>query len=242
MKIKGGRALYGEAIGIITVDTAFPRIPGDVGNASTYKFPVRFKTVKGSSVRRVVKECARGLLESFIETAQELEKEGVRAITTSCGFLVIFQKEIADAVSIPVFTSSLLQVPLVHNLLGRGRKVGIITADSSSLTEKHLKSAGIDSISVVIGGMENEPEFGRVFFGNEIEMDVQKIEDEVVNVSKGLISHNPDVGAIVFECTNLPPYASAVQNATGLPVFDIVTFTNYIYEAVVRKKDINGFM
>ena len=85
------------------LDTVFPRIPGDIGNAATFSFPVRYKVVKGASPQRVVKEADTRLLEPFIEAARSLEKEGVKAIGTSCGFLAIFQRELADAVDIPVF-------------------------------------------------------------------------------------------------------------------------------------------
>src|SRR5450830_1704998 len=115
--VYSSRCNYGELIGIIMLDTVFPRIPGDVGNATTFPFPVRYKRVNGASVKRVVKEADPQLLQPFIEAAQELEMEGVKAITTSCGFLVMFQKQIADAVKIPVLTSSLLQVPFVSKLL-----------------------------------------------------------------------------------------------------------------------------
>jgi len=237
----GGRTHYGEAIGIITLDTTFPRIPGDIGNASTFDFPVKLRTVKGASIDRVVKQGDRTLLEPFVDTAKRLEKEGVRAVTTTCGFLALFQDEIAASVRIPVFTSSLMQVPLVYKMLGRGRKVGIITADSDSLSQKHLTAAGIDSsIPLAIEGMQDQKEFSRLL-GNERELEPDKIEAEIVNVAKKLASENSDMGAFVLECANLPPYSSAVQRATGLPVFDLVTLTNYAYMAVVSRP-FKGFM
>jgi len=237
----GGRTHYGEAIGIITLDTTFPRIPGDIGNASTFSFPVKLRTVKGASIDRVVKQGDRTLLEPFIDTAKGLEKEGVRAVTTTCGFLALFQDEIAASVRIPVFTSSLMQVPLVYKMLGKGHKVGIVTADSDSLSQKHLTAAGIDpSIPLAIAGMQDQKEFSRLL-GNESELEPDKIEAEIVNVAKKLASENPDMGAFVLECANLPPYSSAIQRATGLPVFDLVTLTNYVYMAVVSRP-FKGFM
>jgi Asp/Glu/hydantoin racemase len=187
------------------------------------------------------------LLRSFIESAEELEKEGVKAITSSCGFLAMFQKEIADAVSIPVFTSSLMQVPLVYSMLKVDQKVGVITALKRSLTRRHLAAIGIESIPMAIAGMDNAKEFMRAIHGyayvstEKPTMDVRKIEIEMVEVTKELVEQNPDVGAIVFECANMPPYAVAVQKATNLPVFDIVTLTNMVYEAVVRKR-IHGWL
>jgi len=241
LRVIGGRTHYGEAIGIITLDTTFPRIPGDIGNASTFSFPVKLRTVKGASIDRVVKQGDRTLLEPFIDTAKGLEKEGVRAVTTTCGFLALFQDEIAASVRIPVFTSSLMQVPLVYKMLGKGHKVGIVTADSDSLSQKHLTAAGIDpSIPLAIAGMQDQKEFSRLL-GNESELEPDKIEAEIVNVAKKLASENSDMGAFVLECANLPPYSSAIQRATGLPVFDLVTLTNYVYMAVVSRP-FKGFM
>ncbi|MFQ5711156.1 MAG: aspartate/glutamate racemase family protein [Candidatus Geothermarchaeales archaeon] len=237
---KGGRTHYGEAIGILILDTKFPRIPGDIGNASTFDFPVRLRVVKGASVDRVVRQADPDLLNPFIQAARELESEGVKAITTSCGFLVLFQDELARAVGIPLFTSNLLVVPLVYELTGK--RVGIITASSESLTERHLRAAHIDpSIPIAVAGLEGQPEFGRAILGNSDSMDIDKVEGEVVDVAITLAKNHRDLGSFVLECHNLAPYSAAIQEALELPVFDIVTFTRFIYEAVVKRR-FTGFM
>ena len=238
--IKGGRPCYGESIGVLILDTKFPRVPGDVGNASTFNFPVRLKVVKGASVNKVVREGDLSLLEPFIKAARELESEGVRAITTSCGFLVLFQDQLARAVNVPVFTSNLLVIPLVYNLTGR--RVGIITACSETLTEKHLRAAKVDkNIPVAIVGLENYPEFRRVVLENSDSMDQNKIEKEVVESAIKLTEKHPDIGSIVLECHNLAPYSATVQEAVKLPVFDIISFVNFVHSSVVKKK-FTGFL
>jgi len=239
--VEGGRNLYGQAIGIIMLETVFPRIPGEMGNATTWDFPVEYRIVKGASPQRVVREADSRLLEPFVEVAKDLERMGVRAITTNCGFLIIFQKEIADAVDIPVFTSSLMQVPLVYQMLKSDQKVGIIAVDSRSLTQKHLMAARADSIPTVIVGTEDEEEFTNVMIGNIPRLDIEKARAELVKTAKKLISEHPEVGAIVLECTNMPPYARAIQKEVNLPVFDMITLTNMVYEVVVRKEYV-GFM
>lgn len=233
MIVKGGRTNYGEAIGILMLDTKFPRIPGDIGNALTFDFPVKYKKVKGATSQRVVREADPSLIAPFIEAARELEEEGVLAITTSCGFLAIFHEYLADAVSIPVFTSSLLQVPIVFRMLKKGQKVGIMTASKPHLTELHFKGAGIKDIPLVIYGMEEQEEFPAVFLDQKETLDIEKAESEMVQVATKMVSENPDVGAIVFECTNMPPFRKAVQQAVNLPVFDIVTLMNYVYDSVI---------
>jgi Asp/Glu/hydantoin racemase len=233
MKIRGGTTLYGHIIGIIVLDTRFPRVPGDIGNASTWPFPVRYRVVPQASPERVVRQQAEGLLAPFLEAARELVADGVRAITTSCGFLSLYQHEIAAAVPVPVFTSSLLQLPLVARMLRPDQKVGVLTIDSRFLTEAHLQAVGAECVPLVIAGLETEKELTHVLIDNEPELDVQEAEAEMVHVARRMISDHPEVGAIVLECTNMPPYARAVQQATGLPVFDIVTLTYWVYRAFI---------
>jgi Asp/Glu/hydantoin racemase len=232
--VRGGKNYYGLAIGILMLETKFPRIPGELGNATTWNFPVLYKVVKGASPQRVVRENDPSLLEPFLEAARELEREGVRAITTSCGFLAMFQKEMAAAVNIPVFTSTLLMVPLVYKMLRPEQKVGIITVNSQTLDHRHMQGAGAGDIPVVITGLESEIEFVSAMLDNRLELDVDLAREEHIRVARRLVAENPDVGAIVLECTNMPPYARDIQAATGLPVFDIVTLVNMVYHSVVK--------
>ncbi len=235
-KVTGGKNIYGYPIGILMLETQFPRIPGDIGNATTWDFPVLYKIVKKATPDLVVRKGAPGLLEPYIRAAQELEKEGVRAITTNCGFLVLFQKEMASAVNIPVFTSSLMQVPLAYVMIKPSQKVGIITIHSKSLTQKHLSCVGADQIPHVIYGTEGEEEFSRVILDDEMELDVDKSREELVRVAKRMLLEHPEVGAVVLECTNMPPYAATIQKEINLPIFDIYTLVIMVYHAVVKKE------
>jgi len=233
MKVKGGQNIFGFSVGILMLDTRFPRIPGDMGNASTFSFPVLYHRVRGASPDRVVRHGQRELLPAFIEGARTLEREGVRAVTTNCGFLAKFQSEVAASVSIPVFTSSLMLVPLVHRMLPPGRAVGIMTVDASSLRPEHYTGAGIaKDIPTVVAGMETEKEFTRVMLDNELELDVEAARQEHLTVARCLVEAHPEIGAIVLECTNMPPYRADIQAATGLPVFDITTLVRMVHDAV----------
>src|SRR5947199_6983461 len=138
-RVRGGFNQYGFTVGILMLDTRFPRIPGDMGNAQTFPFPVRYHRVAGADPERVVRGGAAALLPAFIEGARTLEDEGVGAITTNCGFLAKFQRELTASVSVPVFTSSLMLVPLVHRMLPASRRVGVMSVDASSLTREHLE-------------------------------------------------------------------------------------------------------
>src|SRR5262249_6963514 len=155
--------------------------------------------------------------------------EGVGAITTSCGFLARFQDALAACVRVPVFTSSLLLVPLVHRLLPADRAVGIMTVDASALHAEHFAGAGIRAdMRIHVAGMETEKEFSRVLLGDLPTLDVDAARAEHVRVVKRLVAAHPDVGAIVLECTNMPPYRADIQEATRLPVYDITTLVRMI--------------
>lgn len=234
------RRSFGQAIGLLLLDTVYPRIPGDIGNATTYPFPVRFKVVKGVHLEDIMCEKPDiSVCRRFIEEAKELEGEGVRAITTSCGYFIYFQEEIANAVNVPVFTSSLIQVPFVAKILGKNKRVGIICASSKYLTKTHLRKAGIDdSMSVAVAGLDRKWSMVR---GQDPNKRLDGFERALPKVAKELVLNHPDIGALVFECTNFAPGAAAVQEATGLPVFDIVTLIYMIHDAVVRKR-YTGYM
>lgn len=233
---------YGESIGILILDASYPCVPGNVGNASTFDFPVRYKVVKNASIDRLLNRRDPSLIAPFIESARELQSEGVRAVTGACGFMALFQRQVADALNIPVFLSSLLQVRFIHHMLPKGRKIGIVSADSSALTPEHFSNVGISpDIPLVLGGMENQREFREAVLLEKGSLDSDQIQREVVDVALQMIRKDPDIGAIVLECSDLPPYAAAVQAAVNLPVFDFITMIQYVHSALVRKP-FQGFM
>ena len=156
----GGKSLYGARVGILMLQTRFPRIPGDMGNAETWPFPVLYKVVPGASSRRVVCDKAEGLLDEFLAAAGELVRLGADGITTTCGFLSLYQREISARVRVPVATSSLMQIPLIERALPPGKRVGVLTVSAANLTEQHLLAAGADPATPVVGtdnGSESSP-------------------------------------------------------------------------------------
>jgi len=236
MILTGGTNVCGIPIGILCLETYYGKVPGHIRNATTFDFPVVYKVVNGSTPKKVVDEADPSLLEPFIEAARELEQEGVRAITSSCGFLVLFQRELADSVSVPVYISGLIQVPMVHCMLRRDQKVGIFAAKKNKLTEEHLRAVGADAVPVCIAGMDEQEEFCDVIIdGKRKELNMDRLEKEVLSVVDILVRENPDMGALVLECTDLVPFAHLIQQRADVPIFDIITLTNMVYEAVLRK-------
>lgn len=230
--ITGHKAFYGQPIGILMMDCLIPRLPGDIGNAFTFDFPVRYKVVSGSTTDRVILNPDYTLLDVFIDAARDLEQEGVRAITTSCGYLALFQEEMADAVSVPIFTSSLIQAPMVARMLRKDQRVGILVADSRTISDDHFRAAGID-FPVVVKGSENHPAFYDVFpTDTTLDLDYPECRRQVVAMVCDLLEEHPEVGAIVCEGSNFALFRPDVQGATGIPFFDIVTLTRMVYQGV----------
>src|ERR1700719_4271935 len=157
----GGKAIYGARLGILMLEARFPRIPGDMGNAETWPFPVLYRVVKGASPERVVKDKAAGLLDAFLDAARDLVETGADGITTNCGFLSLFQRELASHVDVPVATSSLMQAPFIESVLPPGKRVGILTVSAASLTPRHLEAIGVRP-DIAIAGTEGGREFTRV--------------------------------------------------------------------------------
>lgn len=232
----GGRTTYGHVLGVLMLDTRFPRPVGDIGNAGTWPFPVLYRVVEGATQSEVVGDREGRYLQPFVDAARELEAAGVRIISTSCGYLAQFQRELAARVTIPVVTSSLLQVPLVASLVGPERPIGILTV-SDELGERHFRAAGFgaDTIPLAIGILPRDSEFVSVhgaFDGVRTEAATDVMAAEVLASARRLVAETPDLAAIVMECTNLVPYSAMVRRELGLPVFDIYTAVSFAASAL----------
>lgn len=229
MEVYGGYANYGQDIGILMLDTIFPRLLGDIGNAATFSFPVRYKVVSGAFPARVVPEQDNSLLPHFVAAARELEQSGVKAITTSCGFLAVYQSELAESVSVPVFTSSLLQIPLIESMLAPDRNIAVVAANGQTLSERKLvEKFSRSKMEHAVIGLESSEEFYSVFVRQRTTLNLPKLTYEITQAAKRAKQLAPQAGAIVLECTNLPPFRHIFQQVTGLPVFDIVSLTRLI--------------
>lgn len=241
-RASGGRNVYGVPVGILMLRSRFPRILGDAGNARTWPFPVLYKVVEGTSPGRIVRRDVADVLPDFLEAAQELERAGVDLITTNCGFLIVLQKELQAKLGVPFLSSSLLQVPWVAAMLPAGRCVGVLSIEARSLTTAHFRAAGIpDTLPIVVRGLE---EFGGYFteqiLGDRLELDVDRCRAEHVRAARALVDDHPEVGAIVLECTNMPPYADAIRQASGLPVYDFTTLVAWGRSGVMTESQASG--
>jgi hypothetical protein len=231
----GGKTLYGARVGILMLETRFPRIPGDMGNAETWPFPVLYKVVPGASPRRVVCEKAEGLLDEFLAAAKELVRHGADGVTTTCGFLSLYQREIAAHVGVPVATSSLMQIPFIERVLPPGKRVGVLTVSAANLTGQHLRAGGADPGTPVVG-TDDGSEFSRVMINDEERLDVAAAERDILAAGDRLVTSHDGIGAVLLECTNMVPYARALSQRLRLPVFSIYTFVTWFHSGLIPRE------
>lgn len=226
------RYTAGFAIGIIAVELIYPKLPGNVANATTYPFPVLYKKVSFEIERLFEGDPA--IKQMIIDAAKELEAEGVRAIIGACGYFAHFQKDVAEAVDVPVFLSSLIQLPLIKTSLSAKKKVAVIAASGDNIDNKLLSNVGTDTDRIVIKNIGNLDSFNAIRYG-KTKLDNGKLTKELTEVIGELCDKDSDIGAILLECSDLPPYARAIQARTGLPVFDFNSMIDMVYHAVVQK-------
>ncbi|WP_026513903.1 aspartate/glutamate racemase family protein [Butyrivibrio sp. LB2008] len=229
--VKGGKTFYGYEVGIIMLDTKFPRIQGDIGNALSFGYPVLFEKVVDWKPSKVVLDLSKKDIEPFIDAAKRLERAGCKIISTSCGFLSLFQKEIADSVDVSVFTSALIMAPMIKQTISSDKKVCILTANKKTLSNEHLFSVGINRNDYIIYGLEEEKTFTNFTVQNWDEVDVDECRNDLLKVTRRAISDN-NIGAILLECTNMPPFANDIKRISGLPVYDIISLLGFAKNAL----------
>jgi hypothetical protein len=233
-----GRVSYGTSIGILMLDCNIPFVPGDVGNASTYDFPVQYLLVPGATGDAVVTRQDPALIPRFIEGAKQLQAQGVRAITGDCAYMGAYQRAVVEELDIPVFLSSLMQVPLVLSMLKGAQKLAVMVANGKTVSDRLLDPVGITGPireRCVFRGLEDKEAFASACLTEVGAIDVDAVEAEMVQTAQEILADDPSVGAFLLECSDMPPYSAAIQRATGLPVFDWIGFINYVHHAVVRR-------
>ena len=205
-------------------------LTGNSTNIDSYPFDVKFQEIEGANIETILLNPSQVILNRMIDVSKEMIKnEGVNVISTSCGFNAIFQKQLAKELTVPVFSSALLQVPMVCNMIGTDKTVGIITANKESLTKEHLSECGVtDEMNYVVKGLEDYHEWSKIFNNPNEKFNMEVVKNEILDAAKNLYESNPELGAIVLECTDLPPFADFIREETGLPVFDFNSLAVYV--------------
>ncbi|HVP17522.1 MAG TPA: aspartate/glutamate racemase family protein [Spirochaetia bacterium] len=241
---RADRRAYGMGLGVILLDDVYPGFPGDVRNASAYPFPIQYEVAEGVDIQRLVVEKDKSFcLEPILKAERRLERMGCRAIAAECGYFAWFQREVSAAANVPVFMSSLIQVPLAQATVGPEKVVGILVANAGYLTDRHLSSVGISlGSNYVVGGAMDDgrcEEFDHLWTGGRRtdppSAIYEKAEAELVRVGTEFFGSHANMGAMVLECTGFPPFARALQRIIDIPVFSWGTLLDYAWSVAVHR-------
>jgi len=236
-----GRNVFGVTIGLVQMHVNLAMIPGNMGNATTFDFPILYRRMDARDVADVMsEEPTQNFADAVVEAAQWLELQGVRAIMGNCGFFGGYQNEVKARINVPFFSSSLMMLPMMVHSMSGNKRVGVITANGPQLIKTQaIQNCGLSledkDDRIVVMGCENGKEFSSSIMANTGVYNPAKVEQEIVDVAKQMLREHDDIGAILLECTELSPHAVAVQEATRLPVWDYTTLTKWIYSGCIRR-------
>ncbi|HEX3032758.1 MAG TPA: aspartate/glutamate racemase family protein [Bacillota bacterium] len=231
--VKGGYISYGQLAGILMLDSTGPRVPGDLGHAETFAFPVRYGSAVGFPFTDLI-EGKRDNLPLVIAAVQELAQTGVRFVAADCGLFSVFHREISNSLAIPFLSSGLMLIPWLRQLYKQG-EIGVLTGDTRLLTDLHLQPIGASLEDVVLEGMENSAEFNRVVINRGDNLDLDKFGQDVLTAGLALKEKHPDIKAVILECTNLITYKTVLQEHLQLPVYDILSLVNLTADGFIFK-------
>jgi hypothetical protein len=236
-----GRNVSGVTIGLIQFRANLAMMPGNMGNATTFDFPMLYREMNADNVLDVMSDPpSQNFLEGALEAARWLELQGVRAIMGNCGFWGNYQKVVKEKINTPFFSSSLIQLPQMVASMPGNKKIGVLTANGPLLQKvSAIENCGLSAEDkanrIVIEGCENDKAFSTAMACDGTPYNPQAIEKDILAATKRLLKKDKDIGAILLECTELSPHAVAVQNLVHMPVWDYTTLTKWIYSGCVRR-------
>jgi len=218
-------------VGVIQLNTNFPRPIGDIGNPKTLFSKTIIRRLDLASVADVVSVdvISGDRLDEMVSVARDLENQGCDLITTSCGFLGPVQAHVQQHLKIPFVSTSLLMLPFLRTVYPNEADIGVLTFDSRALRPHHFVDHDIRGVKII--GLETDTELYRVISKDESQLDTDKAASEVVDRVKKLVDQY-GVRSVIFECTNLSPYKSKVRSETGVAVFDLVDLVSFHINAL----------
>ncbi len=234
---------YGMGLGVILFDAVFPAFPGDVRNASAFPYNIQYCVAEGVNNHTLIFNPDKDLcLKAALNAGKYLQDLGCKALIGECGYFGLLQKEMAAAFDIPVFMSSLLQVGWMQKILNPKQKVGIMCAHKNSLSTEVLNAVGIENKdSLIIAGTQDDyniSEFSNLWDDRFREIghcDYAKAEQQFVDACKDFVAKNPNMAALVLECTGFPVFGRAIQRAVGIPVLSWSTLMDYANSITVHR-------
>jgi hypothetical protein len=235
--ISGGKAVYGATLGILMLESHFPRVIGDVGNAQTWPFPVQYKVVWGATPVEIVAGDPTTKLDAFVEAGRELVEMGCDGIASTCGFLSLLQPQLSQSLGVPVATSALIQIPMISQMLPPDRHVSVLTISKKDLSNAHLQAANVPLSTPIVGTeTQSTGEFTSSILGNKPTLDLAVCKQELIGFARRLVHQHPKTGAIVLECTNMVPFAADIRRATGLPVYSVYSLLVWFQAGLLPRR------
>jgi hypothetical protein len=228
-----GQVIGGNTVGIIVIDACYPMIPGNVANATSFRFPVRYEILSGVTPAEIMR-ADPGLESRVIEAGLALVRQGARAVCGACGSFANFQRAVADAIGVPTFLSVLLQIPMLLGSLPASQKVGVIASSKAALNDSVLAQSGItDRHRIAVAELAPLDEFQRMVRA-EGALDVARLEREVLDLVEEFCARDPSIGALLLQCSDLPPFAAALQSAVRKPIVDMTSLINWAWQTTHR--------
>ncbi|ESY15380.1 hypothetical protein [Mesorhizobium sp. LNJC394B00] len=206
--------------------------PGTLQDPATFNFPIIRETAAGAWVDVVVRGDP-GLERAFVAAAQRLVKRGAAAITADCGFSIRHQAAVAAAVKVPVALSALMLVPVILRQLPATARLAVLTFDATCCGKDLLEiDDAFELARVAIGGVENTQTWINEMARPAVPTDAEVLRNDVCARIQTLRETNPEIGAVLLECTMFPRVAQSVRHFTGLPVYDVTTLCRMVMESI----------
>ncbi|KAF2164938.1 hypothetical protein M409DRAFT_24839 [Zasmidium cellare ATCC 36951] len=228
-------------LGFIEVECFFTRPPGDPWNEQTWPFHLLRERATGSTADQLVTNghYDQAFLDRFVAAGLRLAERGCVGIITSCGFLAMAQPQLAERLPIPIATSALIQVPSLLALLPPRKSIGILTFDGEKLGPTHLEQLGIPSSlhgRIHIAGARACGHLQRLV-KEDAPYDRQSIQTELNEAALAMQKKDPGLGAIVLECTQMPPFAEGIQQVVGsnVAVYDVYSMAMWFYSGLAKR-------
>ncbi|MCB6200961.1 aspartate/glutamate racemase family protein [Extibacter muris] len=237
-----GQIMNGFPVGILQLYNRMPFFPGNISNAYTYNYPVKYIQVEGADIENILRGDMNNL-EPIIKAAKQLQTDGCRVISASCGFFGHYQAAVADALEVPVYLSALVQAPWALVAMNRNKKLGVVTANATKLSDSMCNACGITTemqSRIVLAGVQNREEFSHALTGQG-GIDYDKFGRDICDTVRELLRDNPDIGALLLECADMPTYAHLIQAEHNLPVYDAITMIDFA-KSVVTQTPYYGFL
>ncbi|KAA5606780.1 aspartate/glutamate racemase family protein [Roseospira marina] len=228
-------------VGVIMLNTRFPRLPGDIGHPDTFEGRVLYRRVDRARVGAVVRSEAveEPLVRDLIDAARALEAEGARVIATSCGFLGALQERLRAAVSVPVLSSALVLVPLLRAAYGPRGSLGVLTFDARALKPAHF--GAMWDPDLLVEGLESSRTFYPAIAEDQPTLDAALAEGDAAMAAQRLRGRaGGRLGAVILECTNLGPYSRRIRMEADAPVFDLAMAVRWMTTGLLSSRSASG--